>query len=246
MATSTKLNQILAVEKGVKGDTEKVVTLLYHLLQKPPPFTGLTRTYRKIDDNDPDLPSEATSVQVNATAVLDDVTSALTRLFDVTAAKDWTNCTAKADLVVDDHILLAKVPVTYLLFLEKSLVNIETFVRKLPVLDPAETWTLDDNTGAYKTAGTETTRTKKIRRNHVKAPATDKFPAQVDTYDEDTVVGYWLTTKFSGALPATRVAELLNRVTTLSQAVKMAREHANVTQVDDPKPGKTVFDYLFA
>jgi len=241
----TKLNQILAVEKGVKGDTEKVVTRHYHTLQKANLLAGLTRTYRKLDDADPDLPGESTLVQVKTGDILDDLATTLTKLFDVTAAKDWTNCTAKADIVIDGNVLLKAVPVTYLLFLEKQLVNIETFVRKLPVLDPSETWELDPNTGAYKTPGTETTRTKKVLRNHVKAPATDKHPAQVDVYGEDQITGYWLTTKFSGALPATRIIELLGRVIALAEAVKMAREQANVTQVEDPKPGKVIFDFLF-
>lgn len=244
-ATDTKLSQILAVEKGVKGDTEKTITSMYHLLQKQAPFTGLTRGYRRLDDADPELPGEKTLVQAKVNDVLDDVGTALTRLFDVTAAKDWTNCGAKADIMIDGNALLTGVPVTYLLFLEKQLVNIETLIRKLPVLDPAETWTLDENTGAYKTPGIETTRTKKVLRNHVKAKATDKHPEQVEVFGEDVVVGYWMTTKFSGNLPATRIKELTARVTALAEAVKMAREQANVTRVEDPKPGKVVFDYLF-
>lgn len=47
-----------------------------------------------------------------------------------------------------------------------------------------------------------------VPRNHVKAEATDKHPAQVEVYHEDVPVGYWTTVKFSGALPARRVNEL--------------------------------------
>jgi hypothetical protein len=89
-------------------------------------------------------------------------------------------------------------------------------------------------------------RTKKVPRNHVKAEATEKHPAQVEVYHEDVVVGYWRTVKFSGALPAQRVNELLERVEKLQAAVKFAREDANGTEVTDQKPGKKVFDYLFA
>lgn len=242
----TKLNQILAIEKGVRGDTEKVVTRHYHILQKVTLLSGLTRTYRKLDDADPDLPGESTLVQVKIPDILDDMAVTLTKLFDVTAAKDWTNCKAKANIVVAGQTLLSDVPATYLLFLEKQLVNIETFIRKLPSLDPAETWEVDPNTGSYKTRGQETARTKKVLRNHVKAPATDKHPAQVQVYPEDQITGFWLTTKFSGALPGTRINELLGRVIALAEAVKMAREQANVTQVEDPKPGKVIFDFLFA
>ncbi len=58
----------------------------------------------------------------------------------------------------------------------------------------------------------------------MKAEATDKHPAQVGVYYEDVAVGFWRTVKFSGALPAKRVGELLERVEKLQQAVKFARE----------------------
>jgi hypothetical protein len=51
--------------------------------------------------------------------------------------------------------------------------------------------------------------------------------------------------KFSGALPAKRVSELLERVEKLQNAVKFAREEANGTQAVDRKVGDKVFGYLF-
>ena len=62
---------------------------------------------------------------------------------------------------------------------------------------------------------------------------------------EDIVVGYWKTVKFSGALPASRVKELLDRVEKLQQAVKFAREEANGIEVQDKRVGETLFSYLF-
>jgi hypothetical protein len=58
-------------------------------------------------------------------------------------------------------------------------------------------------------------------------------------------VGYWRTVKFSGALPAKRVSELLDRVERLQQAVKYAREEANNTEAVDQKAGEKVFQFLF-
>ena len=51
--------------------------------------------------------------------------------------------------------------------------------------------------------------------------------------------------KFSGALPAKRVNELLERVEKLQQAVKFAREEANSAEVADQRIGDAVFGYLF-
>lgn len=90
-----------------------------------------------------------------------------------------------------------------------------------------------------------TIRTKKVPRNHVKAEATDKHPAQVEVYYEDIAVGYWTTVKFSGALPAKRVNELLDRVEKLQRAVKFAREEANGSEVTDQRVGDVVLRYLF-
>ena len=52
--------------------------------------------------------------------------------------------------------------------------------------------------------------------------------------------------KFSGALPAQRVNELLARVEKLQEAVKYAREEANDIEADEQKVGDRVFGYLFA
>ncbi|GAA2868927.1 hypothetical protein GCM10010517_28830 [Streptosporangium fragile] len=242
---ATKLNQILAVEKGVKSDTHRKVTDAYHTIQKNALLSGLSRTYQPVDDEGERLPPESTRVQVQAEELLKQVGAALTRLFDVTATKDWANCTARADVKVDGSTLLEDVPVTYLLFLEKQLVDLQTFIAKLPVLDAAETWTLDQSTDCWRTEPVKTTRTKKVPRNHVKAEATDKHPAQVEVYHEDIVVGYWTKVTFSGAVPQKRINELLERVGRLQNAVKFAREEANGTEVAYQRVGEKVFGYLF-
>jgi hypothetical protein len=241
-----KLNQIVAVEKGVKSRSFQELTTTHHTLQKQALLSGIARTYQPKDEEGEQFPPESTKVQVKADEVMRTTATLLTRLFDVTATKDWTNCAARADVVVDGDTLLADVPVTYLLFLEKQLVDLHTFVKKLPVLDAAESWHYDASADCYATDPVQTVRTKKVPRNHVKAEATEKHPAQVEVYHEDVVVGYWRTVKFSGALPAQRVNELLERVEKLQSAVKFAREDANGTEVTDQTPGKKVFDYLFA
>ncbi|KAB8141740.1 hypothetical protein F8S13_18540 [Chloroflexia bacterium SDU3-3] len=240
-----KLNQIIAVEKGVKSRTFQELTEAHHALQKPALLAGIARTYRPKDDEGEQLPPESTRVQVRAEEMIQQTAQILSRLFDITATKDWTNCVAQADVVVDGQVLLAKVPVSYLLFLEKQLIDIHTFVKKLPTLDSSESWSFDASADAWATDAVQTLKTKKIPRNHVKAEATDKHPAQVEVYYEDVTVGYWRTVKFSGALPAKRVSELLERVEKLQNAVKFAREEANNTEATDQKLGEKVFHFLF-
>ena len=244
MATTTQLNQILAVEKGVKVRAATDFGAAVQNLNKAPLLSGISRTYRaKADDGD-HLPAESTRVQVRAKDVLAGLRASLTRLFDVTLTKDVTNGIARADVVVDGTVIVKDIPATTLIFLERQLAELTTFIAKIPVLDPAERWNYDAATDAYATEPTETARTKKIPRNHVMAEATDKHPAQVSVYTEDVVEGYWTTVKFSGALPQAEATDLLQRAIKLAEAVKVAREKANTATVTDRRIGDAVFAYL--
>ena len=239
-----KLNQIIAVEKGVKSAVTRDVTDSYHQLQKAALLTGISRTYTPRDDEGDKLPAEYTKVQLDAMDVVRESAARMTELFDVTATKDATNQVAVADVVVDGKTLLSKVPVTYLLFIEKQLTDFHTLIKKLPILDGSEDWHRDEAQGCYATEPVQTTRTKKIPRNHVKAEATDKHPAQVEVYHEDVIVGTWRTVKLSGAVPASTVAALLSRIDKLQAAVKFAREEANETTAVEKKVGEAIFQYL--
>lgn len=240
-----KLNQIIAIEKGVKSQSLRELTDAHQMLQKPALLAGIARTYRPTDDEGDQYPPESTRVQVKVEEVINQTVDILTKLFDVTATKDWANGDAKADIVVDGKTLVSDVPVTYLLFLEKQLTDMHTFIKNLPVLDAAELWSFDASQNAWATEPIQTTKTKKIPRNHVKAEATEEHPAQVEVYYEDVIVGYWRTVKYSGAMPAARVSTLLERVRKLQEAVKFAWEEANSIDIDDQKVGAALFGYLF-
>jgi len=244
----TKLSQIIAVEKGVKSDATRRVTDLHRDVQKQPLLSGISRTYQPRDDEGDKLPPESTRVQINAEDVLSQAAGILTRLFDVTLTKDTANCVARADVLIDGEPLLRDVPVTYLLFLEKQLTDVHTFAAKLPLLDPAEDWEPDRDpvSGAHRTKPVQTVRNKKIPRNHVLSEATREHPANVQVYMEDVPAGDWTTIKFSGAIPATRQRQLLDRIEELQRAVKYAREEANATEVTDRNAGEAIFSYLFA
>ncbi|MQY08212.1 DUF7873 family protein [Actinomadura macrotermitis] len=241
----TRLNQIIAVEKGAKTRTQRELADVQQVLQKPGLLSGLSRTYRPKDEEGETLPPESTRVQVKAEDALRDVAKALTRLFDVVATKDWANCEARADVVVDGQVVVAEVPVTYLLFLEKQLAEVAQLIGRLPVLDASESWSYDEGQDVWRTDPVETARTKKIPRAHVLYEATDKHPAQVETYTEDVIVGTWTKVAYSGALPARRVNELRDRLERLQAAVKFAREEANGAEVVDRRVGDAVFGYLF-
>lgn len=244
-----KLNQIIAIEKQVKKIAEDSITQAYQIAQRAEVFEGHVRTYTPIGDPTTDptvetLPTDTKKVQVHVDELLEEFSKAQVALFDITATKVYANTQARADVVVDGETLLENVPVEYLLFLEKRLELTMQFLSKIPTLSNEFTWGVDSNTGNYITQPTEQNRTKKVMRNHVKAEATDKHPAQVEVYTEDIVIGKYTTVRHSGAVTGTYLEALKDRVLRVLKGVKQAREEANSGVATDIEIGSRVFSYL--
>jgi len=241
-----KLNQILAIEKGAKTRTYTEVTALHQASQKSDLMTGHHKTYSPKDEDGEKLPPETRKVKYKADDVIEQATKALASLFDVTATKDWANCDAKANVMLDGNVFLENVPVTYLLFLDKQLTDLHTFVSKMVELDPGETWQHDANSGEYRTSPTETAKTKKLQKPIVLYPATPEHAAQTQLITEDVVVGHYSLTKFSGAIPGPRKKALLAKIVKLSEATKFAREQANAMEAEQKDIGSKVLGFIFA
>jgi hypothetical protein len=239
-----KLNQIIAIEKGIKNECNTAITAAYHEIQKTALFQGIARTYEPKDEDGEKFPPENQRVQKRAVDLLGFTADTMTKYWDITMTKDAANQTAKADVVVDGTVVVKDAPVTFLLFLEKQLGDLSTMIKKLPTLDPSETWHHDAAQNCFATEPAMTTKTKKVPKAFVKAAATKEHPAQVDAFMEDVLVGNWRTVKFSGALPQERVTEVLAKIGKLQSAVKFAREEANTIQAEAKHVGKGVFAYL--
>src|SRR5687768_3534152 len=154
----TKLNQIIAVEKTVKANTENAFTKTLRTAEKADLFSGLTKVYEPLVEDDVTLPGEKKLVQARVGDLLNDVQDLLVRQFDLTATKDTANGSAAADIVVNGLVIATMVPVTTLLWIEKKLVDVKTFISRLPILDPAESWTYNTGTGYWQSAPLETMR----------------------------------------------------------------------------------------
>lgn len=241
-----KLNQIVAVEKQVKAEHNKTTAALYHQVQKPEPFKGIARTYQPVSDDPAEaLPPESTRVQLRVKDINDRVQVAEAELLDLLATKDTANTKALAPVTVDGKTLIPPMPVTYLLFLEKQLVELRTHIAALPVLDATEEWHYDEAQDAWATAPRKTVKTKKIPRNWVKAEATKEHPAQVEIYHEDVNVGTWTTVQYSGMIPQKEKTEMLERLEAVSKAVKYAREQANDLEVTHIHIAAPLLEYIF-
>lgn len=241
----TKLNQIIAVEKGIKSRVYGEITEMHKSSQKPDLFNGFTKQYQKKDEEGEDLPPEKKHVQFQVPEFLKRLRALSSEMMDVTARKDWTNCKAHASVAIGDTLILKDAPVTYLLFLEKQLLDIRTFFSNLPVLDEAEKWGKDANSGLYITDPVQTHRTKKVQRPLVLVQPTKEHPAQSVMITEDVLAGFWHSVKSSGAIPKPERQKIMERVNILLNAVKAAREEANGhEEITPPNVGEAIFDYL--
>ena len=240
-----KLNQIIAVLSGKKTQSQKDLTEVYKKLQKTALFDGISRTYQPTDEEGETQPPEKKKVQYSAKQAIGDAKRALNELFNVTATQDFANCEARADVVVDGNTLLENVPVTHLLFLEKQLTDLHTFVSTIPTLDSGETWAWDETSDCYASEPFITNRTKKTPRSHILYEATKEHPAQVEMYTEDVKIGEWKTVKFSGSLPVTERNQIIDRIRRMKEAIKFARETANGKDVEQLKTADKIFGYLF-
>lgn len=242
----TKLNQIIALTAGRKSRAQKEITEVHKMLQKPELLLGINRTYKPVDEEFGEkLPPERKQVQLRVKDAISTVRQELSEMIDIVATQDWANTTAKADVSVDGRVILRDVPVTHLLFLEKQLVDLHTFVDKFPTLDPSERWSYSEDVDCYVSEVSQSIKTKKVMKSHVKYEATKEHPAQVETYNEDQTVGHWSTVKFSGAITAKEKNNLLKRVRDLQEAVKVAREEANSMKVEQVHVGNDLLSYIF-
>lgn len=240
-----KLNQINAVMTARKGEAEKHITELYKLIQKEALFTGRERTYRPLDEiNGQKLPPESQRVQQRADDLIRQAREKWTELWNLVLTQDTGNQSAKADIVVDGKAILANVPVTTLLFLDKQVNDLETFVSKLPTPDPAEEWTHDPNSGLLRSRATESLRTSKEPTVIVKYEATKEHPAQTELFTKDVPVGTWTQIVYSGCIGADRKNAILARVRKLQDAIKVAKEQANLLEVERQKAAEALFAFV--
>lgn len=241
----TRLNQVLAIEKGVKTRVYADFTNLHNATKKAELLEGFTKNYIAKDETGETHPSQDKRVQHVSDDVFKQAQKLLSELFDITATKDWANCGAKADIKVDGVALLKDVPTTYLLFLDKQLSDIHKFISAFVELDSSVEWTKDPVTGYYRSPLVRNQSTKKVQRPIVMYDATEHHPAQTQMITEDVVVGHWETTRMSGALPRVRKQVLLERTEKLLNAVKFALEQANTVEAHAQTIGGVVFGYLF-
>jgi len=241
-----KLNQLIAILNGVKRNAETKRTEIYHLVKKPALFQGQQRTYSPREEDGYKYPDESQKVTLKVEEVIEQFAEAGKEYLDLAATQDWANCQAKASVIVDNATILEDVPVPHLLFLEKQLLDIKTFISALPTLPIDKEWDYDAAKGCYATAPKESVKTKKVTEFVTVFEPTPHHAGQAKEVSKDIVEGTWSLVELSGAIAKDRQTLLLRRVEKLYQAVLKAREEANSLVVEQKSTAENIYGYLFS
>jgi len=242
------LAQVVAIDKTVKSRVYSAVTELHKKAQKSDLYSGMFKEYAPIKEGGETLPAEAKKVQLRSDDVLKQARTLWSEHWDLEASKDWSNMGAKASVEIDGAVVIANAPVTFLLFLEKQLNDMRTFVEAIPVLPEDKDWNFDEVQGLYKTPVRQTHRTTKEQTPIVLYDAVVRdgqaLPAQTQIITKDVLAGYWSQTEFSGAMKRADKEVILARLNRFSDKVKEARHAANETQAVEAAVAENVFRFI--
>lgn len=241
-----KLHELLAVEADRKKTAEAILEeTKVTFTKRTEHFTELRKEYKPDNENEKQLdqPAEVKAMVETVKGKLEYMAESQAAYMDVVYQKELANCDAHADLALEDGSLIeGAVPATVLLGLETKLKALREAYMVIPTLPPGEDWERDDD-GNYVVVEKKI-RTKKVIKNHVKAPATDKHPAQVDVYTEDDRIGLAVTVKTTSVMSPGDKSGVLSRLDELLRAVKTARQRANMAIVPPVNIGKKLFSYI--
>lgn len=241
------LAQVVAIEADVRKQVATRLGESRRGLDAQGMLEGLSAEYQPLIEDGEQLPPEGNRVQATVKEMIEATRDTLLDLFDTTAARDYTNSQTDtvADVRVGEDVLVRAAPMPYLLWLDRQLDDVETFVRRLPTL-PADTeWELVEERGVYRSEPRETMRQVNVHKVITMAEATDKHPAQTQLVALPESVGRWTRRKYSGAVPPERREQILRRIRLLRRAVHTAREQVKRVDALDPAPGAAVLSYLF-
>jgi hypothetical protein len=170
------------------------------------------------------------------------------RYYDVVLQKEATNQYAKADIVLPNGSVFATdVPATFLLGLETKLKTLRGVYEMIPTLATGIKWEEDPSQGNHIWRVVEPevrAKTAKEVKHKVLVNATDKFPAQIEKWDETVNVGVYTKQTWSSCMTTTEKSVLLQRIDDLIQATKQARQRANTAPVVSTNIGRALATYL--
>ena len=251
------LHEILAVEQEVKAQAERARSGLVETFRtKQSHFTGIRRTFRPfyVDEASGEVGGERLEAETRLAKTVPEELGVVLRevgkAIDVGFQLDEANTRARADIVIEGEVLVADVPATFLLQLERRLKEVRSVFKEAPTFDPVRLWSVDaaaDKPHVLRAEPVTTIRKQRTRKYNLMVEATVEHPAQVDIVEVDEPVGEIRSYEWTGMLSVGRKAALLEQLDRLLRAVKQARSRANTVEVDrNKRMAKTLAEYLLA
>jgi hypothetical protein len=244
---ATTLAQIIGVEQGVRSATEQWWKLVAGNLGNGNLLIGIDQTYEPEEGHLPQPPKQQ-RVQLNVEELLAEARVKLGRYFDVTASKDWGNIGengARADVRLNGNVILADVPATFLLFLEKRLTELAASISKIPTQSLAEDWVRSTQPGIWRTEQEKRPSTTKATSWEQIVAPTQYHPADVREVSRDVKAGEWVTVKYTSAPTAAWKQAILDRIAALREAVQSAIYDANKIEAHDVSVSGPIFGWIF-
>lgn len=242
-----QLHEILAVAPARKGAAEKISNeTIKTFTNKTHHFDATLRTYQPLSEDGKSEPDEFSPMVTTVGEKIRHFNDIFSDYVDVSFQIDDTNLNAKADIIIDDKVIASDVPATFLMQLEKRIIDIRSVYNNIPTLDPKYTWGPDSDkgNGVYKANDQVTHRTAKVRKSKILYEATEHHPAQIDQWIEEDRVGTYTSKRWSGALTPADKSAIIRRIDKLLAAVKQARMRANQTEHSKRKIADDLFDYI--
>ena len=212
--------------------------------------TGLSRTFTPDDEEKRLLQKNADEYKVVPLKVMDQLAedaAVAGKALDWALTQDVANCSANADVVVNGEPLLTQVPISHLLHLEKVLSEYKAVIlARLPVLDPAKSWTWDPGQRVWKSRPEKTGAFIKRNEPVLLHPGTDKHAPQAVLDARESHIGEWETVIHSGAVSEEQKRRLLARADVLIAALKEAIAVADHTPASKLAEGEKLFGFLLA
>lgn len=243
-----KMHELLAAESDTEVRAKKALTEAEKTFkEKPNLFLGMEKRWEMFDEKDQENapPTEFQKMETTVEQKLEYLEGAVGPYYDALYQKDSTNQVAVADVMIDGKVVLAKIPATHLLALEKKLAELYKIYNAIPTLAPGVEWKKDEELDAWRSIHpVERFKTAKTFRHKTLYEATEHHPAQIEKWEETENVGKSVQNIWSGMLSSKEKSELLDRLSKLIAAIKKARARANATQVVKGKVSETIFKYI--
>src|SRR5439155_9146791 len=162
---ATKLHELLAVKDSLRTQAEATrADLMETFEKKRTHFSEKRVTFKSLTEGVEDKVESQLGLQTTVTKELIWIGEKIVKAIDIAHQVDQGNRIALADVVLEDGtVLLAQVPATTLLELEKRVKEVQDLIAKIPTLDPASGFEPDKERGAgiYKARDIEKPRTEK-------------------------------------------------------------------------------------